>query len=86
VGRRGSESDFPTAKALVWPYFVFFADRGESASNDGEKITEYTDKQCNVAFQCLANWKLQKPPAPGEARKLSSEMRQSVSDICESPS
>jgi hypothetical protein len=46
---------------------VFFADRGESASESGERITEYTDNQYNFAFQFPADWKLLKPPAPGEA-------------------
>jgi hypothetical protein len=60
----------PTGKALVWPYFMFFADRGASTTKDGARISEYTDNQYNFAFQFPADWKFQKPPAPGEAGEV----------------
>jgi hypothetical protein len=57
----------PTAKALVWPYFVFFADRSANTSKGDGSLTEYSDNKYNFAFQFPSDWKLQKLPEPNEA-------------------
>jgi len=70
----------PTAKALVWPYFMFFtsqesgggAPHGEGSSPPSSvepqpRIVEYVDNEYNFAFLFPSDWKLQKMPERGEA-------------------
>lgn len=70
----------PTAKALAWPYFMFFTSQesGGGAPHGGgssppssvesqPRIVEYVDNEYSFAFQFPSDWKLEKSPSPGEA-------------------
>jgi hypothetical protein len=56
----------PTAKSLVWPYYVFFEDSTQSTADSPSKPIEYTDNDYDFAFLFPSDWKMKKPPEKGE--------------------
>jgi hypothetical protein len=60
-----------TAKGMVWPYFVFAADRGTTqTATTSERILEYTDNRYDYGFQYPSDWRIQPTPPPGEAGEI----------------
>ena len=61
----------PTAKAIVWPYFVFFSHPASSTQTIGETtLLEYTDNDYGFAFQYPSNWKIIPPPPKDESSEV----------------
>lgn len=71
----------PTAKSLIWPYYVLYSDPGQPVAGDkSSNVAEYTDNEYNYAFQFPSTWKMKPPPAKqegdlGEARVFISAPR-----------
>lgn len=49
----------PTAKAMVWPYFVFVSHSASSVQTNGKvTVLEYIDNEYGFAFQYPSDWKI----------------------------
>src|SRR6516165_11888939 len=53
----------PTARAVIWPYYVFFA---QSSAENSSRLVEYSDNDYDFAFQYPSDWKMKKLPEKGE--------------------
>lgn len=61
----------PTAKAIVWPYFIFFAHPASSIQTKGAvTLLEYVDNDYGFAFQYPSNWKMFPPPPKDESSEV----------------
>lgn len=57
----------PTAKSLIWPYYILFSEPGHPVAGDtSSKVAEYTDNEYNYVFQFPSDWKMKPPPPKQE--------------------